>query len=165
MEKSFGGSVKHSVQELSIGVESDPKCIFLYKLTEQRSNICWWLTIFLSIDCLALLRPIEWQMGPLLSSSLVISQILFSIVLVDGKATCYFPDGTVEAGFYFPCNTTTEGSACCDADTSVCTTAGLCVSSAGWIYRGACTDKTWQSPYCPSRCLNGQLRYRIILLR
>src|SRR5579862_5078379 len=73
-------------------------------------------------------------------------------------SVCYFPDhNTVAPSGYGPCNSTADGefSACCDLGNSACSTTGYCYGSAGYMYRGACTDKTWNSPACPGTCSDG----------
>jgi len=69
------------------------------------------------------------------------------------NSTCYYPDGTY-VPTYSPCNSTDSGgvSTCCELSSSVCTTSGLCVGSAGCFYRGGCTDHSWRSPSCTNQC-------------
>ncbi|KAI9751158.1 MAG: phosphate system positive regulatory protein pho81 [Chaenotheca gracillima] len=69
---------------------------------------------------------------------------------------CYFPDGKTVATDYNVCNTTAEFSTCCQrfgsTDSDSCIQSGLCVGGQGYIYRGACTDKTWKDGACTSEC-------------
>ncbi|KAF9634859.1 hypothetical protein BFW01_g5754 [Lasiodiplodia theobromae] len=71
---------------------------------------------------------------------------------------CYYPDGSVANGLQ-PCiNATNTDSnshaACCDLSTSVCTTTGYCFADTGYLYRGGCTDKSWDDPSCAAKCKN-----------
>lgn len=73
------------------------------------------------------------------------------------QATCYYPDKSIATGFSL-CNSTlagpnSAGSACCTAG-DVCTTGGYCLNSLYYPYRGACTDKSWNSDNCASECLD-----------
>ena len=72
------------------------------------------------------------------------------------QETCYYPSKGVAAG-YTPCNSTLAGagSACCSAG-DVCTTGGYCLNDSYYPYRGACTDKSWDSNNCASECLDGE---------
>ncbi|KAI1170926.1 hypothetical protein F4777DRAFT_89201 [Nemania sp. FL0916] len=70
-------------------------------------------------------------------------------------AQCYYPNGKeAPKSQQQPCNSTEDGrvSLCCDMRNSVCTTTGLCLGSAGYYYRGTCTDRSWISPSCPRVC-------------
>jgi hypothetical protein len=70
--------------------------------------------------------------------------------------TCYLPDGSAIGGLR-TCNPSAPASACC-AGTDECTSAGLCKAGNdgdnNWMWRGPCTDKTWQSEDCPRYCYN-----------
>ncbi len=55
---------------------------------------------------------------------------------------------------YIPCEPTAWNSACCYPNDS-CVTEGLCYSVNGHVYRGGCTDSTWQAPECPTVCSQG----------
>ncbi|KAK0647844.1 hypothetical protein DIS24_g7372 [Lasiodiplodia hormozganensis] len=71
---------------------------------------------------------------------------------------CYYPDGSVANGLK-PCinatNTDSDShAACCDLSTSVCTTTGYCFADTGYLYRGGCTDKSWDDPSCAAKCQN-----------
>lgn len=74
-------------------------------------------------------------------------------------STCYYPDGSVANGLQ-PCinatNTDSDSHAgCCDLSTSVCTTTGYCFADTGYLYRGGCTDQSWDDPSCAAKCQNG----------
>jgi len=73
---------------------------------------------------------------------------------VVAQTHCYMPDGTIDDKGTVPCNTTAPVSACCDPRDS-CSLSGLCLGASGWIYRSACTDKTWSSPACAAQCHTG----------
>jgi len=87
---------------------------------------------------------------------------LCSIYISATSATlaCYWPNGGVDTGSV-PCNQTTTVSACCSPGDS-CSATGLCLGSAGYPYRGSCTDQTWASPACSKLCLQGMLLLRRI---
>ena len=77
--------------------------------------------------------------------------------IMASQATCYFPDKSIASGFEL-CNSTLVGpnggeSACCTAG-DICTTGGFCLNDMYYPYRGACTDKSWNSDNCASECLN-----------
>lgn len=71
---------------------------------------------------------------------------------------CYFPNGD-EYTTGQPCNSTADGrvSVCCELSSSVCTTSGLCFGSAGYLYRGGCTDRSWTSPQCGQQCVDTRI--------
>ncbi|KAF4627821.1 hypothetical protein G7Y89_g10325 [Cudoniella acicularis] len=70
---------------------------------------------------------------------------------------CYYPDGSVTGAdtdhpLMIPCSPSASNSACCHAG-DVCYENGLCMSAGWWfLYRGGCTDKSFQSSSCPSAC-------------
>lgn len=79
--------------------------------------------------------------------------------MTSSQATCYYPDKSRATGFE-PCNSTLAGpsgagSACC-AVGEVCTTGGFCLNDLYYPYRGACTDRSWNSVNCASECLGGE---------
>ncbi|KAI9822055.1 MAG: hypothetical protein M1832_003227 [Thelocarpon impressellum] len=65
--------------------------------------------------------------------------------------TCYWPSSS-PANAFVPCNVNPSDSGprpCCGKG-EVCLSNAACFSTAiGVIYRGACTDQTWQSNKCP----------------
>jgi hypothetical protein len=70
-------------------------------------------------------------------------------------AKCYYPNGDV-ATTYSPCNSTSGGpSACCELSSSACSLTGYCYGNAGVMYRGGCTDQSWNAVACPQRCVDG----------
>ena len=81
------------------------------------------------------------------------------LLIMSSQATCYYPDKSRATAFEV-CNSTLAGpdgvgSACCAAG-DVCTTGGFCLNDAYYPYRGACTDRSWNSNSCASECLNGK---------
>ena len=78
--------------------------------------------------------------------------------------SCYYPDGSV-ASNYVVCNATQAapgggGSPCCDGGDGklpICDAAGYCYGATFYPYRGACTDRSWQSSNCAGECVNGAL--------
>ncbi|EPS39096.1 hypothetical protein H072_7127 [Dactylellina haptotyla CBS 200.50] len=85
--------------------------------------------------------------------------------LVAAAAQCYFPDGTFAPQEYQPCNihaaASGEAAMCCalnnGTSSETCLGNGLCsgpLSEGSSIYwRGACTDRTWESPFCKDICV------------
>ena len=71
--------------------------------------------------------------------------------------TCYWPDGSsIPDSFdYTPCNltATSEDSACCNSN-DPCSPNGYCFGTAGYIYRGGCTDVNWDADECCPSCRN-----------
>ncbi|KAF2493073.1 hypothetical protein BU16DRAFT_97392 [Lophium mytilinum] len=71
------------------------------------------------------------------------------------SSVCFFPNSNTDGGdinpIFVPCDPAASVSACCAVGES-CTGSGLCYSSSGGIYRGACTDKTWKDASCPHLC-------------
>ncbi len=56
---------------------------------------------------------------------------------------------------FVPFNSSTglSASACCvPLQGDICLKNGLCQLTSGYIYRGTCTDKSWQDSNCPSLC-------------
>ena len=86
--------------------------------------------------------------------------LTFALVLPALARKCYFPDGTIPTGRhsdYVPCGPENgPHSACCEPGEG-CSTTGLCFGHAGYMYRGACTDKTWSAPACAQKCTSGKL--------
>lgn len=70
-------------------------------------------------------------------------------------STCYWPDGSVvsDQWSYTPCNSTANGveSTCCSQG-DVCSSNGYCLGTAGYMYRGACTDSSWNDGSCCQNC-------------
>lgn len=64
--------------------------------------------------------------------------------------TCYNPNGSVSP-IMFACDILTVFSPCCMFGT-VCLDNKLCRNDND-IYRGGCTDPTWNSSDCPRMCL------------
>ena len=79
-------------------------------------------------------------------------------ISVSADSTCYWPDGnTVPVHFnYTPCIQTATGvdSACC-ASGDPCSPNGYCFGSAGYVYRGGCTDINWDADGCCPSCISG----------
>lgn len=100
------------------------------------------------------------------SSSMIMVQgtvcltILLSLVgCLQAAASCYYPDGSSEPG-HVPCNQTISGeSACCDPLDS-CSVSGFCLGRSGFVYRGSCTDPTYNSGNCANQfdaCVTSKL--------
>lgn len=68
-----------------------------------------------------------------------------------GNSYCYLPDGDLVQEDT-PCSSDEEVSPCCGEE-SVCVANGLCLKTKPkFLYRGTCTDHTWNSPSCPQFC-------------
>lgn len=86
--------------------------------------------------------------------SLLITLLILSYLYPIVTAECYFPDGSLADSNYQACNATASGaahSACC-AQGDACSTTGYCFGSAGFPYRGACTDQSWNAKECCPGC-------------
>ena len=77
---------------------------------------------------------------------------------ISADSTCYWPDGSTVPSHsdYTPCNQTATGvdSACCGSG-DPCSANGYCLGSAGYVYRGGCTDINWDADECCPSCRNG----------
>jgi hypothetical protein len=72
------------------------------------------------------------------------------------KADCYYPNGSNATDYtYVPCKGGSGVSSCCiPSEGDVCLSNGLCYYDHGsYPFRGACTDKSWKSPSCPTWCI------------
>ncbi|KAF2810127.1 uncharacterized protein BDZ99DRAFT_570749 [Mytilinidion resinicola] len=72
-------------------------------------------------------------------------------------ASCYYPDGTFPTDYiYTPCTGDTYSSCCIASEGDQCLSNGLCEYPGGdYVFRGACTDKTWEAPECFQHCKTG----------
>ena len=91
---------------------------------------------------------------------------LITTVTTTAAQTCYYPNGE-EAFKDTPCQTTQPGqtSACC-ASSAICLDNKLCLPQVGYeevIWRGSCTDRSWQSGDCPQFCQDGKFMSMISL--
>ncbi|KAK4164671.1 hypothetical protein QBC43DRAFT_300147 [Cladorrhinum sp. PSN259] len=103
--------------------------------------------------------------SPLLSQAQSTSRTvaLASASASAGSKQCYLPNGLPSNDV--PCDPTAEHSMCCN-QTSLCVSNGLCVDpleigntsfSTGQMFaRGTCTDRNWNSKFCPQQCINNQ---------
>ncbi|KAF2255367.1 hypothetical protein BU26DRAFT_600882 [Trematosphaeria pertusa] len=89
------------------------------------------------------------------------SQLLsFSCALLGGfwvwrvDASCFYPDGTFPDDYVYTACSGDEFTSCCIlTEGDQCLSNGLCYSqAAGYMFRGACTDKTWNSENCFQHC-------------
>jgi hypothetical protein len=70
---------------------------------------------------------------------------------------CYYPDGSIPTDYVWePCTGSEFSSCCIPSEGDICQEDGLCYyPSNEQVYRGACTDRTWNDPSCPSNiCVN-----------
>jgi hypothetical protein len=91
-----------------------------------------------------------------MASRAVLSLLLLSsLVALINAETCYLPDGSSLGGGLRVCDPSAPASACC-ASGDECTTNGFCKAGNdgdnNWLWRGGCTDKTWESDSCPKYC-------------
>ncbi|ORY16267.1 hypothetical protein BCR34DRAFT_119926 [Clohesyomyces aquaticus] len=73
-------------------------------------------------------------------------------------ASCYYPDGSFPSDYvYAPCSDE-ENATCCQLSSGdQCLSNGLCYSpSSDYMFRGGCTDKSWNSPNCFQHCKTGE---------
>jgi hypothetical protein len=88
--------------------------------------------------------------------TLIITTISSALGADSNSGTCYFVNGDL-ASTHVPCfpDEVSAGnvSPCCwIANGDVCLDTGICLSSSGMTYQGACTDQNWLSNSCPHRC-------------
>ena len=70
---------------------------------------------------------------------------------------CYYPDGSIPTDYVWETCTGSEFSSCCiPSEGDICQDNGLCYYPlVDQVYRGTCTDRTWNDPSCPSNiCVN-----------
>lgn len=91
----------------------------------------------------------------------IIRQMMISIIIlcmftakVIVSQDCYAPDGSTITSFSI-CDSANGASLCC-ATGDTCLTKGLCQNPFGNLYRGACTDRSYESALCPSICISGK---------
>lgn len=79
-------------------------------------------------------------------------------------ASCYYPDGSFPSDYVYTACSGSEFTSCCIAsEGDQCLSNGLCYypkSSSKYLFRGACTDKTWKSENCFQHCLSGSSNSR-----
>ncbi len=74
---------------------------------------------------------------------------------------CYWQNGSdVQGSNYLACNLTVAASACC-AVYGACTTDRWRLGSAGFAYRGGCTDSTWKWSACQQQYCNSPGTYTL----
>jgi hypothetical protein len=90
-----------------------------------------------------------------MASRAVLLLFLSSLVAHINAETCYLPDGSSLGDGLRVCDPSAPASACC-ASGDECTTNGFCKAGNdgdnNWLWRGGCTDKTWESDSCPKHC-------------
>lgn len=79
-----------------------------------------------------------------------------SVHFLSVAADCYFPSGLLNE-LYQPCDRSNEHSMCCGTrELDRCRKDGLCFDAPNNdIWRGSCTDPTWNSPACIKLCVEG----------
>lgn len=81
-----------------------------------------------------------------------------------GYQQCYYPDGSIPTDYIWtPCTGEEFSSCCIPSEGDVCQPNGLCwFPPFGEVFRGACTDRTWNSPACPKDiCVDGNVIFLI----
>ena len=92
------------------------------------------------------------------TSVLLFSFPLLSLAAVPAQDSCFWPSGDLASG-YTPCadNAAEQSVRSCCGKGEVCLSNGLCFSTAiGVVYRGACTERAWQSDACPKVFITGK---------
>ena len=87
------------------------------------------------------------------------SMALLALALVSPVLArdCFYPDGTIPTDSnYVPCGPQDGPHSACCASGDGCSSTGYCFGSAGYMYRGGCTDKNWTAPECARHCKNGE---------
>ncbi|KAF2491805.1 hypothetical protein BU16DRAFT_542893 [Lophium mytilinum] len=92
----------------------------------------------------------------LLSNPIVILAVALSAIPAI-SASCYYPDGSFPTDYAYQACTGDQFSSCCiPAEGDLCLSNGLCqFGKGGYFFRGACTDKDWNSPNCLQHCKTG----------
>ncbi|KAK0654715.1 hypothetical protein DIS24_g5145 [Lasiodiplodia hormozganensis] len=87
-----------------------------------------------------------------------------AVATATGAATCYYPDGSKATDYQYvpdPNATTVSFRSCCiPSENDTYLDNGLCYfpvnpstpSHGNYIYRGGCTDQSWRSDACASKC-------------
>lgn len=96
----------------------------------------------------------------LLGSSWITLIIAFSILIVPTlnmaqHQDCFSPNGSVLRGFGL-CDPSNSTSVCCKLK-EACMENGLCSTPYGFLYRGGCTDRSFKSGFCPTKCIDSEL--------
>ncbi|KAH7132010.1 hypothetical protein B0J11DRAFT_576962 [Dendryphion nanum] len=75
-------------------------------------------------------------------------------------ASCYYPDGTFPTDYVYTACSGSEFTSCCILDEAdQCLANGLCYYPKGkYMFRGACSDKTWKSESCFQHCTGGDVK-------
>ena len=81
---------------------------------------------------------------------------IFGVLGLVAARDCFLPNGTIPYDngrkSYVPCGPDDGTHSGCCAPMDGCSTSGLCFGSAGYMYRGGCTDATWTSENCAQHC-------------
>ncbi|KAF2740540.1 hypothetical protein EJ04DRAFT_572357 [Polyplosphaeria fusca] len=72
-------------------------------------------------------------------------------------ASCFYPDGEFPTDYIYAACSNDEGASCCRlSEGDQCLSNGLCYNS--WLdsmFRGGCSDQSWNSPNCFQHCKTG----------
>lgn len=97
--------------------------------------------------------------------TLIITIIAWTVGVVLGEQTCYFPSGA-EHSLGLPCNPDTKAASACCESTHVCLSNALCLDTLfNHVVRGSCTDATYKDGACPQYCLKGSESAQLADLR
>ncbi|KAH6662493.1 hypothetical protein B0J14DRAFT_610547 [Halenospora varia] len=127
-----------------------PRSLFLYVLVRSAH----FLSLLFNVE---MLRNRTYTFS---KHNVVFLTVLYCLVSQTFAKSCYYPDGK-KTPADARCTSSGGESACCGPG-FVCLSNGLCmdnstannVNNPNVYYRGSCTDKTWQSPSCPSFCVD-----------
>ncbi|KAH7077168.1 hypothetical protein FB567DRAFT_608132 [Paraphoma chrysanthemicola] len=150
LKKRDGAQLSTNMHEQGVGHDGRKE---LYDLPDRHS-------VF--EDCVEVIRHslvkslvfvlIADMRGQLFSFTCVCFGVLSRVV----SASCYYPDGSFPTDYvYVPCSGTEHTSCCIPSEGDQCLSNGLCYYPGGeYLFRGACTDKNWNSPGCFNHCTN-----------
>ena len=153
-----GGICKCQKQISTVAVKSSRRP----KVRSQRLKFCFALAI-LPLPYFAL-HPLLFSMRCLARKSFNSILWSFGFVIVglntaSAFTQCYYPDGSIPTDYIWePCTGSQYSSCCIPTEGDICQENGLCYYPPnGEVYRGTCTDQTWDDPACPSNiCVSGR---------
>lgn len=121
----------------------------------------WVLLNFLSTFAVRPLKSTETLISTMRHSILPPSLGILSFLVCKSSefVQCYYPDGSIPTDYiYVACTNNAVSSCCIPSEGDICQDSGLCYyPPSGSLFRGACTDKTWDSSDCPQVCVAGKL--------
>lgn len=113
------------------------KRLILWRVWRGCACATWKHVINLSFKYLSFIRRLSFSLGIFLMAA--------------GHSHCFYPNGDLMTSDT-PCLPEEEVSPCCGEETT-CLANGLCLKTlTGVLFRGTCTDHTWESSNCPQFC-------------